>query len=497
MKRDLLVNNSYLENHNKTIKQSSDKQVNTIVLFSNAGEHALSILRVKGPAIAAGLQVISGVENGEVHLERVNDGDIVVIQRDFSGDLNAFEKIIALAHSQMKPVVMDMDDLLFELPENHPDRISNYYSDALLSMLQAIMEVDLITVATPALRNYLLDYNKNIKVFPNYLNDNLWSLKEPAKNELNSKTITIGYMGGHTHKPDLLVVYPVLESLLRKYPQKIKFHFWGIEPPIGLGEFSQVDWCPPPSYTYVDFASYFQTQTADIMIAPLADSLFNSCKSPIKYLEYSALGVPGVYSKISPYEIIVKDGVDGLLASTSLEWEEALSKLIEDQDLRRRIALNAQEKIHKHWLLSKNSYKLRRLYENTVVNYPTHKQHLSSFHMLVRSLAQQTYDNNRHKNQQIIDHVNRITTLENEIIKIDNQNIQLNQQLDQSNIHISQLNEQINQLNEQINQLITQREDLLNRIKESEEEIVSYVLSTSWQITRPLRKISYVLHRGK
>jgi len=88
-------------------------------------------------------------------------------------------------------------------------------------------------------------------------------------------------------------------------------------------------------------------------------------------------------------------------------------------------------------------------------------------------------------------------SIKNEIIKIDNQNIQLNQQVDQANIHISQLNEQINQSNEQIKQLISQREDLLNRIKESEEEIISYVLSTSWQVTRPLRKISYMLHRGK
>lgn len=463
------MNNTFSENNNKTKNQPRDDKVNKIVLFSNSREHALSVLRVQGPADAAGFQLISGADNGLVHIERIIDGDIVLIQRDFSRDLDAYEKIITFAHNQMKPVVMDLDDLLFELPENHPDRKSNYYSDALLPMLQAIMEVDLVTVATPALRNYLLDYNKNIQVFPNYLNDNLWSLKEPAKSGLHSEIITIGYMGGHTHKPDLLIVLPVLESILRKYPQKIKFHFWGIEPPAELAEFSQIDWCPPPSYKYVDFASYFQSQTADIMIAPLADNLFNSCKSSVKYLEYGALGVPGVYSKISPYEIIVEDRVDGLLASTTLEWEESISKLIEDQDLRRRIALNAQEKIRKKWLLSQNAYKLKLLYEDLAIGFFNQEHHISPFHILVKSLTRQTFDNIRHKNQQITDSTNRITTLQNEITILDDLIVQKKQQM----------------------------EDLLNRLNESEEEIVSYVLSTSWQITRPLRKLSSKLHKWK
>ena len=43
---------------------------------------------------------------------------------------------------------------------------------------------------------------------------------------------------------------------------------------------------------YKDFATFFQTQSADIFIAPLVDNIFNQCKSPIKFFEYSALGVP-------------------------------------------------------------------------------------------------------------------------------------------------------------------------------------------------------------
>ena len=42
--------------------------------------------------------------------------------------------------------------------------------------------------------------------------------------------IIIGYMGGHSHKPDLLSIEPVLIDILEKYNDQIQIHFWGLEP---------------------------------------------------------------------------------------------------------------------------------------------------------------------------------------------------------------------------------------------------------------------------
>ena len=468
------MNTPLSDNIDKATHKPSQDKVKTIVLFSNSGDDALAVLRVIGPAINSGMNVIRGEINGLILFDRILEGDIVVLQRDFSRDLDLYEKIIKFAHDQRKPVVLDLDDLLLELPENHPDRISNFFTESLLPMLQAIMEVDLVTVATNAIQDYLLQYNRNVKVFQNYLNDQLWKIIEPVSNRSGDSPITIGYMGGHSHKPDIQMVTPILLHLLHKYSDNIVFKFWGIEPPDELVHFSQVDWCPPKSYTYADFVSYFQTQSADIMIAPLIDNLFNSCKSAIKFLEYSALGVPGVYSKISPYEITVEDGVDGLLASSPLEWEASLSKLIEDQEFRRRIALNAQAKIRKSWLLSQNAYKLKQIYEDLANSFPAQEHHLSPFYLLVKSLTRQVFDGIRFKKQQLADSTNRIIILQNEITTLGDLNVQKEQQLDRSN--------------EQI-------QNLLNRVNESEEEIVSYVMSTSWQITRPLRKVSRKLKK--
>jgi len=447
----------------------------TIVFFSNSGEDALAVLRVLGPARNSGFKVIWGVENGAVHFERILEGDVVVLQRDFPRDLNSYERIMTLAYEQKKPVVLDLDDLLFDLPEEHPDRTSHYFSEALLPMLQAIMEVDLVTVATHALRERILPFNRNIVVFPNYLNDELWELIEPVPYKPNSDQISIGYMGGHSHKPDILMVSAVLLKLLEKYSYRIKFKFWGIEPPPELAPFAQVDWCPPKSLEYHAFATYFQTQTADIMIAPLMDTAFNACKSAIKYLEYSSIGVPGVYSRLAPYSSVIEDGVDGLLASSPIEWEASLSRLIDDHDLRRRIALNAQRKIKENWLLSQNAFKFKQLYEAASISHKRQENQLPPFHVLVRSVTRQVFEDNQHKNHLIIRHLNTIQTLQDQVAEFKEQTVQLNEKA-------IQLKEKITQLTESVN--------------EREEEVLSYALSTSWEITRPLRKLSRKLNKG-
>lgn len=452
------MNRHLNENQNIDTTPSVPQEVDSIALFSRSTDDAMCVLRILGPANVLGLKVVRGVESGIVHFERVDECDLVVLQRDFSRDLDDYEHVVSRAHTAHKPVVMDLDDLLFELPNNHPDRHSYYYTDALLPMLQAVMEADLVTVATPALREYLQRFNENIKIFPNYLNDAWWRLNEPPKNEASDGSIIIGYMGGHTHKPDLEFILPALESIYKKYQPKVRFHFWGIDAPQELTAFSQVDWCPPKSYAYHDFASYFQTQTADIMIAPLVDSVFNRCKSCIKYLEYGSLGIPGIYSRVTPYASVIDDGVDGILATSLDEWERSLSMLIEDPSLRREIALNAQKKISKNWLLSRNAVRLSKIYKEVVRRHSSQPHEFPSYYLTLKSLTRQIYEGNP-----------RIDQLK-----------QQNQRLDDQ---INLLENQISQLNEQINLLTA-------RIDHCEDEMVDYVLSTSWQVTRPLRIVT-------
>ncbi len=280
------------ENLEKTrSKSASQTNIRSIAFYSNHADDALSVLRMFGPSKAAGIEVIRAVENNTANIEAINDADLVIIQRDFCRDYDSYVKIISQSHSQKKPVIFDLDDNLFELPPDHPDRLTGYYADSLLPTLQAVMEADLVTVTTNPLREYLLPYNHNIEVIPNYLDDSLWRLSSQPQREDDGKII-IGYMGGESHRPDLKLILPALLQLIEKYPDRISFRFWGIDSPMELGSLSEVYWYPPVFFRYDEFASAFQTQNADFMIAPLVHNLFNSCKSAIKYFECSAIRSP-------------------------------------------------------------------------------------------------------------------------------------------------------------------------------------------------------------
>lgn len=79
-------------------------------------------------------------------------------------------------------------------------------------------------------------------------------------------------------------------------------------------------------------------------------------------MEYSANGFPGVYSRITPYESIVDDGVNGFLAGNSDEWFASITKLIEDANLRKQVVTSAQKEVDENWLLSKKIQSWRDIF---------------------------------------------------------------------------------------------------------------------------------------
>ena len=69
----------------------------------------------------------------------------------------------------------------------------------------------------------------------------------------------------------------------------------------------------------------------DVLVAPLKDTPFNSCKSQIKYVEAAAMGAVFVGSDTPAYNNYVERGINGFLCKPT-EWVAALSTLIDDWD---------------------------------------------------------------------------------------------------------------------------------------------------------------------
>lgn len=85
-----------------------------------------------------------------------------------------------------------------------------------------------------------------------------------------------------------------------------------------------------------------------IGVAPLADTRFNRCKSWLKPLELSALGVPWVASPRAEYSRLYAEGlkqgnVIGALADTPRRWYQELNRLQRNPSLREERAAGARQ----------------------------------------------------------------------------------------------------------------------------------------------------------
>jgi len=84
----------------------------------------------------------------------------------------------------------------------------------------------------------------------------------------------------------------------------------------------------------------------DINLAPLVPgTVFNDAKSAIKWLEAGLAATPTVATGSEPFREAIDDGRTGLLADRPDEWFTALTRLVDDAELRHRIGRQAREDI--------------------------------------------------------------------------------------------------------------------------------------------------------
>lgn len=349
------------------------------------------MLRLHGPLTTSGIRVNWVSPDRDYSPDLLRGSDLVVIQRDYPRLVNQFLQLVQDAQELNLPIVFEIDDLLWELPPEHPDRISHYYTDALLPMTFAAWMADAVTVSTPEIEDYLHFLNPRIEVLQNYLNLSQWDFREahPAAEKIQ---VNVGFIGGDSHLPDLLMVAPVLVELFEYYANRLKFTVWGMKPPVELVGNPAVEWKTIKPGDYQVYASHLLKQhELDIAIAPLQDSLFNRSKSSNKYLEYTALGLPVIASDLEPFARVIEPGVTGLLAKSLGDWRDHLRTLIENPDLRLEIARAAQETVRQNWLLGDHAHKWPQTYAAICDSSIPHTD-LAQKLRLAKSILNQTTD---------------------------------------------------------------------------------------------------------
>jgi glycosyltransferase involved in cell wall biosynthesis len=284
--------------------------------------------------------------------------DIILIHRHFY-PLDETEKIVEFARSRAITTVMDVDDLITQLPAEHPGFPDFKKMQPALTRL--LRNVDVVTVTNARLKQYYADYNPAIHILPNLLDERIWSGGSPEKRAKDNRLV-IGYAGSQSHTYDFQAVIPAIRHILTEYDDKVSFKFMGYIPD-GLRGAPGICHISDPVDSYRQYADILMKSEFDITLAPLKNNAFNQCKSNIKFLEYSACGYPGIYSAVGPYADSVTHNETGLLVDNTTEaWASAMESLINDAALRGKLGQNACRHVKTDYSLQKRSKEWLQLY---------------------------------------------------------------------------------------------------------------------------------------
>ncbi len=203
---------------------------------------------------------------------------------------------------------------------------------------------DWILASTPylahALREQFPTQQTEVLRYPPYLASLLQSV--PCQEDADKcQSMTIGYMGSKGHQRDLDIAVPALVGLMERIPN-LRFETFGtVVMPDALSRFGRRVTAHAPRTSYEEFLQMLGGLHWDVGLAPLRDNPFNRCRSPIKYLEYTAAHIPTVASDVEIYRQAM-DGGCGLLVRDQ-DWEAALGRVVLDGALRRSCLGRARE----------------------------------------------------------------------------------------------------------------------------------------------------------
>lgn len=365
----------------RPLVQHAKSRLRIAVYSMDSVSYACAMIRILGPLQHENCEVIWAVKQDgsklSVNLSAANGADLIIIQRHFPS--SSTEGALRTIFRSKVPIIYDTDDSFLDTPVYHPLYLD--LKKRFPYIKWTLNEADVISVSTESLRQVLRKHTiRPIHVQPNLVD---WDLFQTCPRPQHD-TFNFLIAGTPTHSRDWSIIEEPLAKILKLYSNRTKVFFFG-EPPkrfLGHSSVHHISF----DTNYFNYAATLKKLDVHAALVPLEDTQFNRCKSNIKWLEYSAAGIVGAYSDVTPYRSSILNGENGLLVcNTEYQWFATMEALLKTPNMGIHMIERARREVAESHSLHSGAAGYVALYDDMLGRKHTHKL-LTSFLFHIHSM---------------------------------------------------------------------------------------------------------------
>jgi len=300
------------------------------------------------------VKALAGYLNRIRVLINLKQYDLIWLEKELFSYLPAIgERILSFLKI---PYVVDYDDAIFHRYDCHEFPPIRFFFG---KKIDVVMRKASAVIAG---NSYLAERAKRagacmIEIIPTVVDLNRYSIKTDY-----SKETTIAWIGSRTTTPYFADIIPVIQKAIeekRLSGENIKI--------VAIGAYEKtLEGVPVKIIPWKETEEVSEIKKSDIGIMPLPDNKWERGKCGYKLIQYMACGLPVIASPVGVNKEIIEDGINGYLASTPEEWIIALSKLVNDENLRKQMGEKGRALVEKNYSLQIQAPKLAQLFKEII-----------------------------------------------------------------------------------------------------------------------------------